>query len=93
MGDKVYWYLSKRIHKNFEALSDDLVFEFVKEPYYQTSNDVSLRQAIRLARIKCEKEGDPWWLDYQLQRRLNAEILLNWDFLINTVWEIQLFKN
>jgi hypothetical protein len=56
------------------SLSDDIAFEFVKEVYIQLSNNTSLGEAIRLARNKCKREGDPSWLAYQLYGHPNAEI-------------------
>jgi hypothetical protein len=56
------------------SVSDETALEFTKELYTKLSEGVSLGEAVRAARLKCKKMGDPSWLAYELYGHPNMKV-------------------
>jgi hypothetical protein len=55
-------------------VSDETALKFTQELYNQLSEGVSLGEAVRAARLKCKKMGDPSWLAYELYGHPNMKV-------------------
>jgi hypothetical protein len=56
------------------SVNSKTAFDFAKELYIELEKGTTIGEAVRVARAKCKKSGDPSWLSYQLYGQPNIQI-------------------
>ena len=56
------------------SVSDETALRFTQELYAELSNGITIGEAVRTARKKCKKFGDPSWLAYEFYGQPNIKI-------------------